>query len=130
MKCDFRTTDGKEVFRSKLSREPIHFGFIHKWERRKFIRFCKDAKVVTPFPNGKSKEVYVAQIEFSYQITWSPSRLVGGLFEWIADWTGFRKRMLAPGLHYAEKTTFTVGQGKSVYGKSFDWIHCTPGLIF
>ncbi len=129
MKCDFRNEEEarKILFKSRLSGEPIHFGFILKWERKEFVQFCKDQKLVIPFINTKgkpgfSKEVYRAINTFTFEITWSPYNILGWAFEWIADLTGFRKRMLMPGIHYAEKITQTIGPRNSAYGPNFNWM--------
>jgi len=128
MKCDFRNEEEarKIVFKSRLSGEPIHFGFIPKWERKAFVQFCKDQKLVVPFksPKGKpgfSKEVYTAKDTFTYVTTYSVNSLFGWAFEWIADLTGFRKRMLAPGFHYAEKSTHTIAP-RNLHRPDFNWL--------
>ena len=130
MKCDFRNVEEakKIIFKSRLSGEPLYFGFILKWERKEFVQFCKDQKLVVPFKSkgpivkrGFRKEVYTAKDTFTYQITYSVNTLFGWAFEWIADWTGFRKRMLMRGFHYAEKATFTIGP-RSPGRPNFNWM--------
>lgn len=136
MKCDFRNDEKarKIIFKSRLAGEPIHFGFIPKWERKAFVQFCKDQKLVVPFkgPTGKrgfGNEVYTAKDVFTYEITYSVNVFFGWVFEWIADWTGFRKRMIGSCIHYAEKATFTI-RPKSLERPNFNWMWVSKEILF
>jgi hypothetical protein len=88
MKCDFR--DGelskKALFKSKLSGEPIHFGFIPVWELKKFVSYCLENKLIVPMWPGKN-DWYTADVNFLYKSTYSQTMFqpTAWIMTWLAD---------------------------------------------
>ena len=90
MKCDFRDNEQikKVLFRSKLSGEPIHFGFIPVWELKKFVTFCLENKLIERVWPGKPTNTwYKADVNFVYQSTYSQTSQwpVAQVMTWLAD---------------------------------------------
>lgn len=90
MKCDFRNGElsKKVLFKSRLSGEPIHFGFIPIWELRKFVRYCLENKLIVQLdPMSPNNLWYIANINFVYQSTYSQTRFqpTAWLMTWLAD---------------------------------------------
>ncbi len=90
MKCDFRNGElsKKVLFKSRLSGEPIHFGFIPVWELRKFVRYCLENKLVAPLdPLNPKNPWYIADVNFVYVSTYSLTSAwpVAQIMTWLAD---------------------------------------------
>lgn len=75
MKCDFRNGNltKQKLFMSKLSGEPIHFGYIPIWRLRAFIRFCKENEIITAWPKDSMVKWHKTNYHFCYTITDSQS---------------------------------------------------------
>lgn len=125
MKCDFQTMTKKDLFKARLSGKNgvMDFGFIPRWRRKEFVQFCKDNKLVIPFPNGFDEFVYKANSRFTYEITYSDSFFWAWLVETITDykdikidtrWTVYQK--------------FTIKPRKPNDG--FNWLHCYRNIIY
>lgn len=69
MKFDYRTITEKDLFITKLKKEPIHFGFIPIWRLKEFIIFCKEHELITLKSEEKSKQFcdYVQKYRPQYQ---------------------------------------------------------------
>ena len=89
MKCNFQDNEAskKALFKSKLSGEPIHFGFIPVWELKKFVRFCLDNKLIKANDPTGVNHWYTADVNFLYRSTYSLASFWPGarLMTWIAD---------------------------------------------
>jgi hypothetical protein len=89
MKCDFRNEEEskKALFKSRLSGEPIHFGFIPVWELKKFVRFCLENKIVEPIDPNQINTWYKADVNFLYQSTYSLTSAwpTAQIMTWLAD---------------------------------------------
>ena len=48
MEVDFRTISDHDIFVLRLKDEEMDFGFIPRWRRAKFIRFCKNKELIIP----------------------------------------------------------------------------------
>ena len=112
MKCDFRDTElvKKSLFRSKLSGEPIHFGFIPVWELKKFVRFCLENKLLEPV-NPPINIWYTADVNFVYQSTYSLTSVwpTAQIMTWIADI--FRIQFATGGLRSLRTSVQTIDCG-------------------
>jgi len=89
MKCNFHDSElvKKSLFKSKLSGEPIHFGFIPVWELKKFVKFCLENKIIVPHDPNQINRWYIAEVNFLYRSTYSYASFWPGarLMTWIAD---------------------------------------------
>lgn len=89
MKCDFHDSElvKKSLFKSKLSGEPIHFGFIPVWELKKFVRFCLENKLVEPHDPNQINRWYKADVNFVYVSTYSLTTAwpTAWIMTWLAD---------------------------------------------
>ena len=94
MKCNFHDSElvKKSLFKSRLSGEPIHFGFIPIWELRKFVKFCLENKIIVPHAPGtcglsQVNHWYIAEVNFLYRSTYSQTSFwpVAQIMTWLAD---------------------------------------------
>lgn len=122
---DFRTMTEKDLFKARLSAKEIDFGFIPKWRRRKFVKFCKDNKLVIPCATGFANYVYTANSTFQYRLTQSTNTL----FEWFADLTNLRKSWKTQ-IHTINISPNTQPKSRLAVNVNFNWIVCTNDIIF
>lgn len=89
MKCNFHDSElvKKSLFKSRLSGEPIHFGFIPIWELKKFVKFCLDNKIIVPYDPNQINRWYTADVNFVYQSTYSLTMVwpTAWIMTWLAD---------------------------------------------
>ena len=107
MKADFRTITNKDLFMSKLSGEPIHFGFIPVWRLGAFVRYCLKNEIITKRdPNNRRNPWYTAHYDFVYVATYSfaSTPLFARVMVWVADLTGKRLRWLWRPLYTGRET--------------------------
>ena len=122
MKCDFR--DGelskKVLFKSKLSGEPIHFGFIPIWELKKFVRYCLKNKLVAPLdPLNPRNPWYIADVNFVYVSTYSQTSVwpVAQIMTWLADL--LRVQFTTGGLRPLRTARQTIDCGPNHHAKHY-----------
>ena len=89
MKCDWKKFEQHEqaAFKCRLSGEPLHFGLIPVWERKKFARFCIEKNLIEKIP-GDHPTSYIVRHVFAYKRTWNRTswrQPIGILLELWAD---------------------------------------------
>jgi hypothetical protein len=113
MKCDFRNSElvKKSLFKSKLSGEPIHFGFIPVWRLRKFVRFCLENKLIKQHDPNQINRWYKADVNFVYVTTYSHTTAwpTARIMTWLADILGVQ--FAAGGLRSLRTSTQTIDCG-------------------
>jgi len=126
MEVDFRTISDHDIFVLRLKDEEMDFGFIPRWRRAKFIRFCKNKELIIPFPDGFNETVYKANAKFRYQFTFSEVPFAF-IFEWLADLTYHRYWKIWPDFYYTNLSDIDIRRRK---GDGFDWISCHRTSVF
>jgi len=87
MKANFKNLNMKDIFKAKLSGEPLHFGFIPVWQRKKFAEACIKHNLIEKIP-GNHPTSYKVNHVFAYKRTWHRTGwryLPGILIELYAD---------------------------------------------
>lgn len=86
MICDFRTMTKKDMFLVRLRNPIINFGFIPRWRRKAFAKFCIKYKLIEKISGNHPTSYYVSH-NFKYKATFHRvEKLFGGLlFELYAD---------------------------------------------
>lgn len=120
----------KDLFKARLSGKNgvIDFGFIPRWDRRAFVRFCKDNKLVIPFPDGFANFVYKANDKFTYEITYSSSFLFAWICEITADFQNMLDGKNRKEIYWTSRRKFTIKPRKPDNG--YNWLHCYRNIIF
>jgi len=99
------------LFKSKLSGESIHFGFIPVWGLKKFVRFCLENRVLVPVHASQINIWYTADVNFVYQSTYSLTSVwpTAQIMTWIADI--FRIQFASGGLRSLRTSVQTIDCG-------------------
>ncbi len=87
MKCNFKNPNVKDIFKARLRGEPLHFGFIPLWERKKFVKFCIAQNLIEKIPGCHATSYKVNHV-FAYKGTLHKTAWrapVGCLIELFAD---------------------------------------------